>query len=118
MSCLCLVVFLIVQNPASPDPVSSDQTIPTVGVPNQTEGQGKTVEPPPVQNPNDILLPSETTHIPSTGRKIVTNFWSDQKAIWTSPLRVHGPDAKWWAIFGGTTIALIATDRNTSKALP
>jgi membrane-associated phospholipid phosphatase len=27
-------------------------------------------------------------------------------------------DAKWWALFGGGTAALIATDRRTSRALP
>ena len=32
----------------------------------------------------------------------------DQKAIWTSPFHTSKADAKWWAIFGGTTAVLIA----------
>jgi membrane-associated phospholipid phosphatase len=42
----------------------------------------------------------------------------DQKAIWTSPFHTAKSDIKWWAIFGGATGALIATDQYTSKALP
>jgi membrane-associated phospholipid phosphatase len=42
----------------------------------------------------------------------------DQKAIWTSPFHTAGKDAKWWGIFGGATVALIASDRWTSKQLP
>jgi membrane-associated phospholipid phosphatase len=42
----------------------------------------------------------------------------DQKAIWTSPFRTSKSDAKWWAIWGGATIALVATDKWTVKQLP
>lgn len=42
----------------------------------------------------------------------------DQKAIWTSPFHTHKKDAKFWAIFGGATVALIATDKRTAKDLP
>jgi len=42
----------------------------------------------------------------------------DQKGIWTSPFHTSKSDAKWWAIFGGTTGLLIATDKWTSKQLP
>jgi membrane-associated phospholipid phosphatase len=42
----------------------------------------------------------------------------DQKAIWTSPAHTAKSDIKWWAIFGGTTAALIATDHWTIKQLP
>jgi membrane-associated phospholipid phosphatase len=42
----------------------------------------------------------------------------DQKAIWTSPFHTAKSDAKWWAIFGTATAALIATDKRTVKALP
>jgi membrane-associated phospholipid phosphatase len=42
----------------------------------------------------------------------------DQKAIWTSPFHTSKSDAKWWAIFGGTTALLIATDKWTSRQLP
>jgi membrane-associated phospholipid phosphatase len=42
----------------------------------------------------------------------------DQRGIWTSPFHTSKADAKWWAIFGGATAVLIATDKWTSKQLP
>src|SRR6185369_4932155 len=42
----------------------------------------------------------------------------DQMAIWTSPFHTNKANAKWWAIFGGATAALIATDRWSSRQLP
>lgn len=42
----------------------------------------------------------------------------DQKAIWTSPIHTAKRDAKWWAIFGVATGALIATDKYTARNLP
>ena len=42
----------------------------------------------------------------------------DQKAIWTSPFHTAKSDVKYWAIFGGATAALVATDRWTVKQLP
>jgi membrane-associated phospholipid phosphatase len=42
----------------------------------------------------------------------------DQKAIWTSPAHTAKRDIKWWAIFGGATAALVATDRWTMMDLP
>jgi membrane-associated phospholipid phosphatase len=42
----------------------------------------------------------------------------DQKKIWTSPFHTSKADAKWWGIFGGATLALIATDKYTAKEAP
>jgi membrane-associated phospholipid phosphatase len=42
----------------------------------------------------------------------------DQKAIWASPFHTARGNVKWWAIFGGATAALIATDQWTVKQLP
>jgi hypothetical protein len=42
----------------------------------------------------------------------------DQKAIWTSPFHTVKEDAKWWAIFGTATAALIATDKHSVKQFP
>jgi len=42
----------------------------------------------------------------------------DQKAIWTSPFHTAKTGAKYWAIFGAATAALIATDKSTVKNLP
>src|SRR5215471_16566628 len=43
---------------------------------------------------------------------------ADQKKIWTSPFHTSKEDVKWWAIFGGATAALIATDQYTQKNAP
>jgi membrane-associated phospholipid phosphatase len=42
----------------------------------------------------------------------------DQKAIWTSPFHTVKNDAKWWAVAGVATAALIATDQWSVKQLP
>jgi len=42
----------------------------------------------------------------------------DQAAIWSSPAHTAKSDVKWWAIFGGATAALIATDRWSVQQLP
>jgi membrane-associated phospholipid phosphatase len=42
----------------------------------------------------------------------------DQKAIWTSPFHTAKKDVKMWAIFGGATAILIATDRHSVALLP
>jgi membrane-associated phospholipid phosphatase len=54
---------------------------------------------------------SPLKHLPS-------HILKDQKAIWTSPFHTSRQDAKWWAIFGVTTAAFVATDRWTSRQLP
>jgi membrane-associated phospholipid phosphatase len=43
---------------------------------------------------------------------------NDQKHIWTAPFHTSKADAKWWAIFGGATATLIATDQYSAKHLP
>src|SRR5436305_4073521 len=42
----------------------------------------------------------------------------DQAQIWTSPIHTAKSDIKWWAIFGGATAALVASDRWTVQQLP
>ncbi len=43
---------------------------------------------------------------------------SDEKSIWTSPFHTSRSNLKYWAIFGGATGVLIATDKWTSSQLP
>jgi membrane-associated phospholipid phosphatase len=80
----------------------------------QASDQGKI---PPPENPDQIVRPSETASTPSTARKILTNFWGDQKGMWSSPFRMNRDGAKWWGAFGLGTAALIATDRTMEKGL-
>jgi membrane-associated phospholipid phosphatase len=112
-----LFAFLMFQNPSVGD-LAQAQPVNNSRGGDQTEGAQKPAETPPPQNPEEVLHPVETKQLPSTGRKIFTNFWYDQKSIWTSPAHITRKDAKWWVIFGGGTAVLIATDRRTSKSLP
>ncbi|MGH9968872.1 MAG: phosphatase PAP2 family protein [Pyrinomonadaceae bacterium] len=50
---------------------------------------------------------------PSLERQFFKNILSDQKAIWTAPLKLHRDDAKWMVPVGVGTMALITTDRIT-----
>ena len=42
----------------------------------------------------------------------------DQKAIWTSPFHTSKNNAKFWVIFGGASVGLIASDKWTVKQIP
>jgi hypothetical protein len=77
-----------------------------------------TPAPPALQNPDQIVRPSETASPPSAARKIVKNIFSDQKAMRTSPFHTQPEDRKWWGTFGLGTAALIAGDRHISKYAP
>src|SRR5262249_41786204 len=84
----------------------------------EPQKQEEGTQQPPAENPAQVVRPSETARTPSTGRRLFTDFWSDQKAMWSSPFHMQPEDRKWWGLFGGATAALIATDRRTSTALP
>ena len=84
----------------------------------QQENKEQGTKPVPTEDPDQIVRPSETASTPSTGRRLLTNFWADQKAMWSSPFHIKAEDRKWWGIFGGSTVALIAADRHLSDALP
>lgn len=51
-------------------------------------------------------------------RRMPGFIFADQKAIWTSPFHTAKSDIKWWALFGGGTAALIATDKYVQKNAP
>jgi membrane-associated phospholipid phosphatase len=73
--------------------------------------------PPPVE-PGEIVRPSETARTPSTARRIITNFWSDQKGMWTSPFHINRENSKWWGLFVGSSAAFIPMDKRLSNGLP
>ena len=72
--------FLVFQNPTVGDPAQAQPANNSRGG-DQTDATQKPAEPPPSQNPEEVLHPVETRQLPSTGKKIITNFWYDQKAI-------------------------------------
>src|SRR5437762_1903651 len=105
-SCIsaALIVFLVFSNVAAfaQDPQPEEQTQTTQPQPQtqpQPRGQEGT-KTPPAPDPGQIVRPSETASTPSTARRILTNFWGDQKAFFTSPFHINGDNAKWWGLFG------------------
>jgi len=49
---------------------------------------------------------------------IPRNVLHDQKAIFTSPFHIDRQNAKWWALFGGGTLAFITVDQRISDRMP
>ncbi|HVS82559.1 MAG TPA: phosphatase PAP2 family protein [Pyrinomonadaceae bacterium] len=64
----------------------------------------------PLASPSPTPQASKT---PTLESQFLKNVLRDQEAIWTSPFRLHGRDARWLAPLGLGTAALIATDRST-----
>lgn len=60
---------------------------------------------------------SRPKHKSSPEKKFLVDILDDQRAIWTSPLHLGKGDARWAVPLGVSTIALIATDRQTSGEL-
>jgi membrane-associated phospholipid phosphatase len=84
--------------PDSPDTAAA----PARGLPN------------PFQDSRDrIFYPGDTERIKPLGTKLLSNILLDQKEIWTSPFHMNKQNAMWWALFGGGTAAMIATDHRT-----
>jgi membrane-associated phospholipid phosphatase len=69
-------------------------------------------EPSPEPTPN----PSPTPEA-KPAKQFLLDVLSDQKAIWVSPFRLKGGDAKWIAPLGVSTAILLGTDRNTAAEL-
>ena len=57
------------------------------------------------------------TPVSKPAKEFLLNVLSDQKAIWLSPFRLQGSDAKWIAPLGVSTAVLLGTDRNTAAEL-
>jgi membrane-associated phospholipid phosphatase len=84
----------------------------------QGEAPGSTLEVAPgapILKTKDITQESKL----APWKRLPRYVLQDQKRIWTSPFHTGGEsNAKWWAVFGGATAVLIASDRWTSKQLP
>jgi membrane-associated phospholipid phosphatase len=83
---------------------------------NEAQRSALGVEPgPEVIKPKDLYDATGYLHPFVRMPKYVLH---DQAAIWTSPFHTSKKDAIWWAVFGGATAALIASDKSTVKWLP
>jgi membrane-associated phospholipid phosphatase len=111
------------QPPASPGQQTPSQTPPTQPAPAQNGISA------PAANPSALGVKPGTEALKNkdlyegTGylhpfRRMSKFVLTDQKRIWTSPFHTKKSDAKYWAIFGGATAALIATDKYVSHAAP
>lgn len=109
---------------STPDPV--DQATPVEPTPAQETAQNtpepkathSVIQPKPggeAIKPKDLYDRTGYFHPFARMPKYV---WQDQKAAWTSPFHTSKKDIKYWAIFGGATGALIATDKYISKNAP
>lgn len=68
----------------------------------------------PLPSPTPLPQPSAT---PTLEQQFFKNILRDQKAIWTSPLHLHGRDARWLAPLALGTAGLIATDQSTGDEI-
>lgn len=91
----CLLLFAVMIT------LTADASTQTVPSPSPT--------PQASQSPTPKASPT-----PSLEKQFFKNIACDQIAIWTSPFRLRGQDAKWLVPLGLSTAALIATDRRTS----
>src|SRR5262245_7378079 len=57
------------------------------------------------------------TPTPSLEKEFIKNILSDQKAIWTAPMRLDKEDAKWAIPAGVGLMAFITTDRITGDEI-
>jgi membrane-associated phospholipid phosphatase len=76
----------------------------------QTSPDKPNLQPQPTPTP-------EASPTPKAKNNFFVNILHDQRAIWLAPFNVHKSDAKWIAPLGLSTMALIATDRQTSGEL-
>ncbi|HST50794.1 MAG TPA: phosphatase PAP2 family protein [Pyrinomonadaceae bacterium] len=73
-------------------------------------------QPSPLPSPSPSPTP-QSKPARSLERNFVKNILDDQRAIWTSPLRADGGDAKWLVPLGGATALLLATDHHTASEM-
>jgi hypothetical protein len=77
--------------------------------------QSPTAMPTVIPKTSPSPAPQPSPPSPPLEKQFLKNILRDQKAIWTSPLRLRGEDAKWLAPLGAATTALIAGDRRASS---
>ena len=79
-----------------------------------TSAEGNPADERESSSAMDVKLKAERNEN-SLGIHLIENIAGDQKAIWTSPLRVQLADAEWLVPLGLLTGGLLATDTEFSK---
>ena len=118
-TCLCLTASLLLSigrfclaQDASLQPAAAANVSTNLSssLPDAPEPQNSAQTPPPT--PSKVAGPEEIT-LAGTPRR----FLLDQKAIWTSPLRLKPSDAIWLLPLAATTGVLIGSDQHTMTSL-
>lgn len=90
------------QSSATQGTVESSSSLPDAPQPQNPAPQ------PPAPQPQATKAPE-----PVTLKRLPKSLWDDQKAIWTSPLRLKPSDAEWLVPLGISTGMLIGSDQHT-----
>ncbi len=107
---LCLLLFLPALSIAADETADSDTSAPPSA---DTTAPG--TNPAAKEDRRDLVFyPGDTEHVVPLTKKLLSNVWLDQKAIWTSPFHMHRDNAKWWAAFGALTVGAVLTDHRTT----
>jgi membrane-associated phospholipid phosphatase len=108
---ICTFLISVSAMAQVPQPASdTEQAVPNTDA-SQGSGDsqaGKTENPPEPEAHGTRLR----------WQDIPRNVLHDQRAIFTSPFHINRENARWWALFGGGTIALITMDQRISDKAP
>jgi len=96
------------------DDAADPNTPPPSPAATSPDSNGASNSPAEQDRRDLIYYPGDTEHVGPLTKKLLSNIWLDQKAIWTSPFHMHREDAQWWALFGGLTAGAVLTDRRTT----
>lgn len=115
----CVTILAFIAATASSAFAQVPTSVPPVSQPTAISKPAPQTSPTPQTSPlpETSPTPQASPTPPSLERRFFRNLLRDQRAIWTSPLRVRGDDARFLAPLGAATAALIATDRRTAGAL-
>lgn len=103
------------QTPAAPPAAPADQTT-SQAAQGEKNRSVLSVKPGEESIKNKDLF--DRTGYLHPFRRLPRFVLNDQKKIWTSPFHTSKQDAKYWAIFGGATGALIAFDEQIQQKAP
>src|SRR5262249_43334578 len=98
------------QSSSSNSPSSPDQSCTQPDCQVTSSKNSPTKKPPAPRNASENQ-PDNTM----TFKKVFINLPGDQKAIWTSPFRLHSRDLLWGVPLLGTTGVLIGSDRHSME---
>ncbi len=94
---------------------SESQTVESRSIVTNEDGSAEATVPVPTKIKDDVPQPGDDDN--AIGLSFLKHLLSDQKAIWTSPSRLHWDDGTWLFPLAGLTAGFFATDRAVPPAL-